>query len=57
LHRSAMFAAGLVLFVLTLLVNGLARVFVLRAARSGGAGARVGDQASAILLAERGAGA
>jgi phosphate ABC transporter permease protein PstC len=33
LHRSALFASGLVLFVLTLLVNGVARVFVLRAAR------------------------
>jgi phosphate ABC transporter permease protein PstC len=33
LHRSALFAAGLVLFVLTLLVNGVARGFVLRAAR------------------------
>jgi phosphate transport system permease protein len=32
LHRSALFAAGLVLFVLTLLVNGLARVLVNRAA-------------------------
>jgi phosphate ABC transporter permease protein PstC len=32
LHRSALFAAGLVLFVLTLLVNGLARFFVVRAA-------------------------
>jgi phosphate ABC transporter permease protein PstC len=32
-HRSALFAAGLVLFVLTLLVNGVARGFVLRAAR------------------------
>jgi len=31
LHRSALFAAGLVLFVLTLLVNGLARVLVNRA--------------------------
>jgi phosphate ABC transporter permease protein PstC len=37
LHRSALFAAGLVLFVLTLLVNGLARGVVLRAARGGGA--------------------
>jgi phosphate ABC transporter permease protein PstC len=36
LHRSALFAAGLVLFVLTLLVNGLARVLVTRAARSDG---------------------
>jgi phosphate ABC transporter permease protein PstC len=33
LHRSALFAAGLVLFVLTLLVNGLARLLVLRASR------------------------
>ncbi len=35
LHRSALFAAGLVLFVLTLLVNGLARALVLRASRAG----------------------
>jgi phosphate ABC transporter permease protein PstC len=34
LHRSALFAAGLVLFVLTLVVNGIARYFVLRAARA-----------------------
>jgi phosphate ABC transporter permease protein PstC len=33
-HRSALFAAGLVLFVLTLLVNGIARYFVIRSARS-----------------------
>jgi phosphate transport system permease protein len=33
LHRSALFAAGLVLFVLTLLVNALARVLVNRASR------------------------
>ena len=33
LHRSALFAAGLVLFVLTLFVNGVARVLVTRAAR------------------------
>ena len=32
-HRSALFAAGLVLFVLTLLVNGLARWLVVRSAR------------------------
>jgi phosphate ABC transporter permease protein PstC len=38
LHRSALFAAALVLFVLTLLVNALARLLVLRAARSGGRG-------------------
>jgi ABC-type phosphate transport system permease subunit len=40
-HRSALFAAGLVLFVLTLLVNIVARRFVVRGARgkriSGGA--------------------
>ncbi|HEV2997958.1 MAG TPA: phosphate ABC transporter permease subunit PstC [Solirubrobacteraceae bacterium] len=33
LHRSALFAAGLLLFVLTLLVNAIARLLVLRAAR------------------------
>jgi phosphate ABC transporter permease protein PstC len=33
-HRSALFAAGLVLFVLTLLVNGVARFFVVRASRN-----------------------
>jgi len=36
LHRSALFAAGLVLFVLTLLVNGVARALVVRAARKHG---------------------
>jgi phosphate ABC transporter permease protein PstC len=35
LHRSALFACALVLFVLTLLVNALARLIVLRAARGG----------------------
>ncbi len=34
LHRNALFAAGLVLFVLTLVVNGIARGFVIRAARA-----------------------
>jgi phosphate ABC transporter permease protein PstC len=34
LHRSALFAAALVLFVLTLFVNAIARVVVVRAARS-----------------------
>ncbi len=33
LHRAALIAAGLVLFVLTLLVNGLARTIVVRAER------------------------
>jgi phosphate ABC transporter permease protein PstC len=37
-HRSALFAAGLVLFVFTLLVNGIARVFVLRASRATSSG-------------------
>ena len=32
-HRAALIAAGLVLFVLTLCVNGVARAFVLRAER------------------------
>jgi phosphate ABC transporter permease protein PstC len=36
LHRSALFAAGLVLFVLTLLVNVAARVIVARASRGTG---------------------
>jgi phosphate ABC transporter permease protein PstC len=39
LHRSALFAAGLVLFVLTLLVNAIARLLVLRAARASHSGA------------------
>jgi len=33
LHRSALFAAGLVLFVLTLFVNGAARLYVIRSSR------------------------
>jgi phosphate ABC transporter permease protein PstC len=36
IHRSALIAAGLVLFVLTLVVNGIARVYVRRASRIGG---------------------
>jgi phosphate ABC transporter permease protein PstC len=48
LHRSALFAAALVLFVLTLLVNAVARLLVLRASRSarthpGGPGESIGD--------------
>ena len=35
LHRSALFAAGLVLFVLTLMINILARWFVARGTRAG----------------------
>jgi phosphate transport system permease protein len=33
LHRSALFACGLVLFVLTLFVNGIARAIVIRSSR------------------------
>jgi phosphate ABC transporter permease protein PstC len=35
LHRSALIAAGLVLFVLTLIINAIARTFVVRASRGG----------------------
>jgi phosphate transport system permease protein len=57
-HRSALFAAGLVLFVLTLLVNGVARYFVVRAGRA--TAPRAGEPsggASAILAADVAAGA
>ena len=47
LHRSALFAAGLVLFVLTLLVNGVARVLVVRASRPGGFRPAAGEAALA----------
>ena len=46
LHRSALFAAALVLFVLTLLVNALARLLVLRASRAGSGPARPGGSRS-----------
>jgi len=51
LHRSALFAAALVLFVLTLFVNALARLLVLRASRSsraatGGGGSAVDMEAA-----------
>jgi phosphate ABC transporter permease protein PstC len=58
LHRSALFAAGLVLFVLTLLVNGVARALVLRAARPGRARpSRSNSGAGGQLAAETAAGA
>jgi phosphate ABC transporter permease protein PstC len=44
LHRSALFAAGLVLFVLTLLVNGVARLLVLRASRANQPKRPIGDR-------------
>src|SRR6202041_2422365 len=55
LHRSALFAAALVLFVLTLLVNALARIFVLRAARgsrapSSGSGEAAGDLEAGVAV-------
>jgi phosphate ABC transporter permease protein PstC len=58
-HRSALFAAGLVLFVLTLLVNGVARFLVVRAARTGGQRGRGIENAAAggQLLADAAAGA
>ncbi len=52
-HRSALFAAGLVLFVLTLLVNGLARWLVVRSARS----PRPSTGGGSVLLADTAAGA
>jgi len=55
-HRSALFAAGLVLFVLTLLVNGLARYLVVRAGRST-TNPRAGVTDGARLIADVAAGA
>ncbi|HMD56030.1 MAG TPA: phosphate ABC transporter permease subunit PstC [Solirubrobacteraceae bacterium] len=57
LHRSALFAAGLVLFVFTLLVNAIARVIVVRAARGKGpqAGERHGRPGNRIAEATAGA--
>jgi phosphate ABC transporter permease protein PstC len=58
LHRSALFAAGLVLFVLTLLVNGIARLFVLRASRASKSGhAPVGAAGGTGVVAGAAAGA
>jgi phosphate ABC transporter permease protein PstC len=56
LHRSALFAAGLVLFVLTLLVNALARVLVSRAsgARGSSPAAGAGAPPSAVAGAVAG---
>lgn len=48
LHRSALFAAALVLFVLTLIVNGVARVFVVRAAKLGGSTRTAEPEADAV---------
>ncbi len=55
-HRSALFAAGLVLFVLTLVVNGFARFFVTRANRAHGP-AQAEDHGGAALVAGTATGA
>jgi len=57
LHRSALFAAGLVLFVLTLLVNGLARLMVRRATRIRGYAAAGPEVGGGQLAAGAAAGA
>jgi phosphate ABC transporter permease protein PstC len=59
LHRSALFAAGLVLFVLTLLVNGVARALVVRAGRASKSGPSGGGSStgSARLVADATGGA
>ncbi len=57
LHRSALFAAALVLFVLTLLVNGVARYFVVRASRTTGPQGAGGRPSGGQLAAGAAAGA
>jgi phosphate ABC transporter permease protein PstC len=59
LHRSALFAAGLVLFVLTLIVNGIARALVLRASRTRNVRRSSDDQVGGVgpLVAGTAAGA
>jgi phosphate ABC transporter permease protein PstC len=52
LHRSALFAAGLVLFVLTLVVNIVARFFVARAGRGSRVTADAGTDDVAVQVAE-----
>jgi phosphate ABC transporter permease protein PstC len=56
-HRSALFAAGLVLFVLTLLVNGVARALVVRSNRSATRIATPGGTGGSALVAAPAAGA
>ena len=58
LHRSALFAAGLVLFVLTLLVNAVARLIVMRSRpRARAPTAAPAQSAAATRLADAAAGA
>jgi phosphate ABC transporter permease protein PstC len=52
LHRSALFAAALVLFVLTLLVNAIARLIVMRANRRSTQPKQGGPKANVADLAE-----
>jgi phosphate ABC transporter permease protein PstC len=54
LHRSALFAAGLVLFVLTLLVNGVARALVVRSSRSRTRTVAPGGTGGSALVADVG---
>ncbi len=56
-HRSALFAAGLVLFVLTLLVNGVARGLVVRSARKSGQSGGAGSTGATALVAGAAGGA
>ncbi|HWJ50682.1 MAG TPA: phosphate ABC transporter permease subunit PstC [Solirubrobacteraceae bacterium] len=56
-HRSALFAAGLVLFVLTLLVNGVARGLVVRSARSTRTSGPAPGMGASVLVADTAAGA
>jgi phosphate ABC transporter permease protein PstC len=56
-HRSALFAAGLVLFILTLLVNGVARGLVVRSSRSAARIATPGGTGGSALVADPAAGA
>ena len=56
-HRSALFAAGLVLFVLTLVVNGLARALVVRAARKTGQSGASGTRGGVAIVGDVAAGA
>jgi len=58
-HRSALFAAGLVLFVLTLIVNVIARVIVMRSARGGYQGPAADpskDHGEGVMLVDAAAG-
>jgi phosphate ABC transporter permease protein PstC len=56
-HRSALFAAGLVLFVLTLLVNGVARGLVVRSTRRAARIGAPGGTGGSALVANPAAGA